>query len=206
MISGQTCSGGESGLGTELELRRRLSLATPADTVRGLAIYSVLDAVRADLGNEAVRHCLDQCEEKNHKGFFNYPVGEYLRLLYTGAWMLSERYGGFDDAVRRISGGIAPGFLGSVVGRAYLLLASEGPKQLINSLPLAFRAMASFGEISVQWTGPRSGLLIMKRDFILHLSHESGLTGLFRTLGFPGARVRGRRTGALDNEVEFSWG
>jgi uncharacterized protein (TIGR02265 family) len=205
MSGGQGSTRDDSGLGTEQELQRRLSLATPADTVRGMSFHNVVEAVREDLGEEAVAHCVAQCTEKHFKSFFFYPVSDYLRALYAAGWMLSDRHGGFDPAIRRISGGLAPGFLASVVGKAFLLLTTEGPRHLLNNLPVAFRATASFAEVSVKWVGPKHGLLITKRDFILHLAHEGGLHGLFRALGVQKVRVRGRQTGPLDNEVEFSW-
>jgi uncharacterized protein (TIGR02265 family) len=186
-------------------LQRRLALTTPADTVRGLSFHTVLEALRADLGEEAVEQCLAPRVEKVYRSFFSYPVSEYLHVLYTAAWMLSGKHGGFEDAVRRIGAGLAPGFLSSVVGRAYLLLAKEGPKQLISNMPVAFKATASFGESRVTWTGPKSGVFTSKKDFLLYLNHEGGMLGLFRALGLQGARVRGRQTGPLENEVEFSW-
>jgi uncharacterized protein (TIGR02265 family) len=91
------------------------------------------------------------------------------------------------------------------VGRAYLLLAKDGPKQLISNMPVAFKATASFGECRVTWTGPKSGLFATRKDFLLYLNHEGGLLGLFRALGLQGPRVRGRQTGPLETEVEFSW-
>src|SRR5262249_55157252 len=105
MSGGQTSPRKDSGLGTEQELRRRLSLATPADTVRGLSFLTLMDAVRLDLGEEALAQFLSKSQEKSYKSFFNYPVSEYLVLLYHGAWMLSEKHGGFDEAIRRIAGG-----------------------------------------------------------------------------------------------------
>ncbi|HYO70882.1 MAG TPA: TIGR02265 family protein [Archangium sp.] len=204
MSSNQTSAGEESGLGSEQELQRRLSLATPADSVRGLAMNTVLQAVREELGDAAVERCLEQCAEKSFRSFFFYPVSDYLRVLYTGAWMLSRTSGGFDNAVRRMKKGLAPGFLSSVVGKAFLL-SGIGPRQLIHNLPVAFRATASFGESEVRWTGPRSGLLLTKRDFLLYMNHEGGLQSLFRSLGVSSAWTRGRQTGPLENEVEFSW-
>ncbi|HYO55591.1 TIGR02265 family protein [Archangium sp.] len=204
MSSSQTSAGEESGLGSERELQRRLSLATPADTVRGFALNTVLQAVREELGDEAVERCLEPCSEKSFRSFYFYPVSDYLRVLYTGAWMLSSASGGFDNAVRHMRKGLAPGFLSSVVGKAFLL-SGIGPRQIINNLPMAFRATASFGESEVRWTGPRSGILLTKRDFLLYLNHEGGLQSLFRSLGLSGAWTRGRQTGPLDNEVEFSW-
>ena len=206
MIDGQTATSAESGLGTELELQRRLALATPVDTVRGMSFHTTLDVLRADLGEDAVARCLEPLNDKSYKSFFTYPVSEYLRLQYTAAWLLSEKQGGFDNAVRRMASGIAPGFLGSVVGKAFMLLAKEGPKQLLTNIPVAYRAASSFGEATVHWTGPRSGVLTTKRDFLLYLNHEGGLMGLFRTLGIHDGRVSGRQIGPLDNEVTFSWG
>jgi hypothetical protein len=37
------------------------------------------------------------------------------------------------------------------------------------------------------------------------MNHESGLMSLMQALRLSGAWVRGRQTGPLDNEVEFSW-
>ena len=204
MIDSQTSIGDESGLGSERELQRRLSLATPADTVRGLILNTVLQAIREDLGDAAVARCVEQCTEKSFQSFFTYPVSEYLRVLYTGAWMLSEKCGGFDNSIRRMVKELAPGFLSSVVGKAFLL-TGIGPRQIISNLPVAFRATASFGQCEVRWTGSRSGLLITRRDFLLYLSHEGGLQSLFQALGLSGAWARGRQTGPLDNEVEFAW-
>ncbi|QRO02008.1 TIGR02265 family protein [Archangium violaceum] len=205
MIGNQASCDEDSGLGTKEELQRRLSLATPTDTVRGFAINNTLGALRQDLGSEAVAHCLHQVEHKSFHSFFNYPVSDHLRVQYTTAWMLSERYGGFDAAVRRIARGLAPEFLSSVVGRAFLALTQQGPKQLIEHVPMAFRAVATFGEGTVRWTSPKSGVLTTKRDFLLYVSHEGGLMSLFRTLKIQGAWVRGRQVGPLANEVEFSW-
>lgn len=195
----------DSGLGTEQELLRRVALATPSDTVRGMSFHSALDAVREELGDEALKRCLDSSVDKSFKSFFNYPVQDYLRLLYGSAWELQAKFGTFDNAVRRISSGIAPSFMGSIVGRAFMLLTKEGPKQLISHMPVAFRAAASFGEITIQWKGPRQGVLHTRRDFLLPMNHEGGLLGLFRTLGLPGGQAQGRMVGPLDNEVEFSW-
>ena len=205
MMEGLGASERDSGLGSEQELQRRVALATPSDTIRGLSFHTLLDAVRLDLGDAALKRCLDSSVEKSFKSFYAYPVQDYLRLLYCAAGMLSDKHGGFDNAVRRISSGIAPSFLGSVVGRAFMLLTQQGPKHLISQMPVAFRAAANFGEISVQWTGPRSGVLHTRHDFLLPMNHEGGLLGMFRTLGLRGPRARGRLVGPLDNEVEFSW-
>lgn len=201
----QTSTREESGLGSEQELLRRLSLATPTDTVRGFAINNMLGVVQEELGAEAVARCLENCEEKEYTAFFNYPISNHLRVMYAAAWMLSERYGGFDNAVRRIARGFTPGFLASTVGKAFMVLSQQGARPLFNNIPMAHRAVASFGELHVTWTGARSGVLTTKRDFLLYMNHESGLMSLMHALRLPGASVHGRQTGPLENEVEFSW-
>jgi uncharacterized protein (TIGR02265 family) len=206
MIDEQRSTRAESGLGTELELKRRLALTTPVDTVRGMSFHTTLDVVRVELGAEALERCLEPLKEKSYKSFFTYPVSDYLQLQYAAGWLLGEKLGGFDNAIRRIGGGMAPGFLGSVVGKAFMMLTKEGPRQLLNNMPVAYRAASSFGEALVHWTGPRSGVLTTKRDFLLYMNHEGGLLGLFRTLGIQDGQVSGRQIGPLDNEVTFSWG
>jgi len=206
MMGSESSTWADSGLGTEQELLRRLALTTPADTVRGLSFHTALDAVRLDLGEAAAEQCLGNLSERHFRSFFHYPVSDYLRVLYSAGWLLSEHHGGFDNAMRRIAAGLAPGFLASTVGRAFLLLTKEGPRHLINNIPVAFRATASFGEISLQWKGPRHCVLHTRRDFLLYMSHEGGLLSLFRTLGLTGVRIQGRQVGPLDNEIEFSWG
>ncbi|HZH75897.1 MAG TPA: DUF2378 family protein, partial [Archangium sp.] len=203
--SQQTSTREESGLGSEQELLRRLSLATPADTVRGFAINNMLGVVREELGAEAMARCLEHCEEKEFTAFFNYPISHHLRVMYAAAWMLSERHDGFDNAIRRLSRGFTPGFLSSTVGRAFMVLSQQGARPLFNNIPMAHRAVASFGEIHVTWTGMRSGLLTSKRDFLLYMNHESALLGLMQVLRLSSPRVRGWQTGPLENEVEFSW-
>ncbi len=206
MMGGESLwSEGAFEMGSQEELHRRCSLARPTDTVRGFSFNSILGAVQEGLGPEAVAQCLAQHRDKSYVSLFNYPVRDYLQLLYSGAWLLSEKHGGFEQAVRRIAQGIAPSFFSSGLGRAFQMMTSGSPKQFITSMPLAFRSAASFGECHVAWTGPKSGVLTTRQDFLLYLNHEGGLVGLFQALKLPGAQVRGRQTGPLDNEVSFSW-
>jgi uncharacterized protein (TIGR02265 family) len=205
MSSEALWSQGALDMGSEEELRRRCSLALPTDTVRGFSLNTVLGAVQESLGPEGVARCLAHQRDKHFVSLFNYPVRDYLQVLYSGAWMLSEKHGGFEQAVRRIAQGIAPGFFASGLGKAFQMMTAGSPKQFISSMPLAFRSAASFGECRVTWTGPRSGVLTTRRDFLLYLNHEGGLVGLFHALKLPGAQVRGRQVGPLDNEVAFSW-
>ena len=192
-------------LGSEQELERRLALATPSDTMRGFFFNGALAAVH-ELGDEAVRRCLEAGGETSFTAFFRYPVTTYLRVIYTAAWLLQQTRGGFEAAMRHVGYMAAPPYLSSSVGRVLLMANQKNPKLLINSLPTAYRAAVSYGECSVRWTGPRSGLLLTKHDFMLHHIHQGALLALFDAMGTRNVRVSGNQVGELDNEIAFSWG
>ncbi len=194
-----------AGLDSQRELERRLSLVTPSDTMRGFFFNGALAAVR-NLGDAAVRRCLEAGGETSFTSFFRYPVTAYLRVIYTAARLLEERYQGFEAAMRHVGYMAAPPYLSSAVGKALLMMAQGSPKTLISSLPTAYRAAVSYGECEIIWTGARSGLLVTKHDFMLHLIHEGALLALFTALGTQGVRISGKQVGSLDNEITFSWG
>jgi uncharacterized protein (TIGR02265 family) len=100
----------------------------------------------------------------------------------------------------------APPFLSFGMGKALLMLAQGSPRMLLSSLPTAYGVAVSYGECAVKWMGPRSGLLVTKHDFMLHLIHEGALLALFEVLGTQGVQVSGKQVGTLDNEITFSWG
>jgi len=187
------------------ELERRLALATPSDTMRGFFFNGALAAVR-ELGDEAVKRCLEAGGEPSFTGFFRYPVTAYLRVIYTAAWQLQEARGGFEAAMRHVGYMAAPPYLSSAVGRALLMANQKNPRLLISSLPTAYRAAVSYGQCEIVWTGPQSGLLLTKHDFMPHLIHQGALLALFDAMGTPNVRVGGHQEGVLDNAVSFSWG
>lgn len=194
----------ERDFGSKQELERRLALAVPGHTMRGFFFNGALAAVRG-LGDDAVRRCLEAGGETSFTSFFNYPVTAYLRVIYTAAWLLQERHGGFEAAMRHVGYMAAPPFLSSALGKALLSVTQGNPRLLLNSLPTAYRAAVSYGECEVRWTGLRSGLLVTRHDFMLHLIHEGALRALFEVLGTQGVQVSGRQVGTLDNEIAFSW-
>ncbi|PTL83899.1 TIGR02265 family protein [Vitiosangium sp. GDMCC 1.1324] len=203
-MSGKALRQNVRDLGSAQELERRLALARPMDTMRGFFFNGALAAVRS-LGDEAEQHCLDAGGETGFTSFFRYPVTAYLRVIYTASWLLQEQHGGFEAAMRHVGSMAAPPFLSSALGKALLMVTQGNPRMLISNLPTAYRTAVSYGECSVQWTGPRSGLLITRHDFMLHLIHEGALLALFEVLGTRGVQVSGRQVGELDNEITFSW-
>ncbi|WNG39764.1 DUF2378 family protein [Archangium minus] len=186
------------------EFERRMALATPADTMCGFFFNGALAAVRS-LGDEAVKRCLEAGQETSFTSFFRYPATAYLRVTYTAANLLRVQHDSLENALRYVGCMVIPPFLSSAVGKTMLTLNQRNPRLLISSLPTAYRAGVSYGESSIKWTGPRSGLILTKHDFIHPLIHEGALLGLFEVMGMKGVWVSAKLVGALDNEIAFSW-
>ncbi|MBZ4419246.1 DUF2378 family protein [Myxococcus sp. RHSTA-1-4] len=200
-------SGPLSGLEPRVakDLEERLALATRDDTARGLFFNGVVGAVRSLGGDRAVERCLAASGEKKFTDFFNYPVASFLKLAYAAAQVMGPQYGGFDGALRRMGVQATTDFLSSAAGKTLLLLASDSPKRLLGNLHAGYRAAVSYGERGVSWTGDKSGIFTMKRDFMPPPYHEGTLLAVIEAVGGKGVEVHGRQTGPLDTEYTLSW-
>ncbi|RYZ35349.1 MAG: TIGR02265 family protein [Myxococcaceae bacterium] len=187
------------------DLEKRLALATPDDTARGMFFNGALNAVRILGGDAAVERCLASVTEKKFVDFFNYPVSGFLKLAFTGAQLMGPQLGGFDVMLRKMGTQATTDFLSSAAGKTLLLLAGDSPKRLVTNLPTGYRAAVSYGERSVDWSGDRTGRLIMKRDFMPPAYHEGVLQAVIEALGARGVQVQGKQTGPVDTEYALSW-
>lgn len=187
------------------ELEQRSLLATPQDSARGMFFNSMLESVRV-LGDEAA---LARCQEvlggQSFMAFFNYPMTQLLRL--TGAAMreLSGRYGGPENAARALGRKAAAEFLTSTVGNAVRMMSGRDIKLFLGSVQTIYRMGTSHGERKVEWLGPRSGLLTVRRNFMPVPYHEGVLEELFSRYGLKNVKVSGRQTAPLDSTYDFSW-
>jgi uncharacterized protein (TIGR02265 family) len=189
----------------EKDLQQRLSLLTPADTARGMFLNGIVEVVR-ELGNEAaVQQCLDVVGEKKFVDFFSYPSAKHVSMLYTAAALLSERYGGFDNALRAMGYQGTKNFLASTAGKLLLVLGQGNPKRLLNALPSAYAVSVSSLQAEVRWTGPNSAVFILRRDFIPLAYTEGSLKAVFETAKVRGFQVRSRQPEPLLGEYELSW-
>ena len=188
----------------EEDLTRRLALAGPLDMTRGMFPRSTLEAVRV-LGEEAVRRCEQASGEERLVEFLTYPVGAHLRMVFVAARLLEARCGGFDPALRELGLRAARCFLESAAGIALQLVGGGSVKGLVGHLPSAWRAWVSFGARSVLWTGPTSGRLTMRREFMPHPFQEGVLLGVLDKAHARGARVRGCQLSTLESDYEVSW-
>jgi uncharacterized protein (TIGR02265 family) len=187
------------------DLERRLSLATRADTVRGMFFLGALEAVRALEGEEGVRHCLEAGGEPRFVEFFNYPVSTYLRVNDVAARLLGPRCGGWEEAQRQLGRRAMEDMLKSAAGKALLLLSRGETRRLVGNLPSAYRAAVNYGERSVVWEGASRGRLLMLRDFLPCAFHEGVVLAALERMKARAVAVRGSRMGLLDAEYLVSW-
>lgn len=191
-------------LGTDEELKWRLSLLSPDDLMRGLFHNSLLELVRRLEGDEAVKQCLEVCGEARFLDFFNYAHPTYIKLLYASAWRLSDRFGGFERAIREIgyNGGLS--FYASAAGKVLILMAQGDPRRLLSNIPTGMQTASKHVELKVTLTGPRSGILV-KYDVLPRLHTEGGLQAMCEVAKVKGARVTSRPLSPTENEYEVTW-
>jgi uncharacterized protein (TIGR02265 family) len=185
--------------------QHRQNLASPGDTARGLFINGLLDAVRTLGGEELVKRCLDACGQDRFVATFSYPITLQMRIISVAMSTLEKRYGAPEGALRQLGRRSALDFMESTAGKMMMRLAGSDPKRLLASLPSAYRVSMSYGEHTLVWTGPRSGRLVMKREFMPHPVHAGVVATLLEAGGAREVRVWGRQTGPLDCECDFSW-
>jgi uncharacterized protein (TIGR02265 family) len=191
--------------GSEEELRWRLSLVFPTDHMRGIVFTGVLDVVRRVEGEAAAQHCLEGSGETQFLDFFDYPYEMFLRLLYRAGYLLSERCGGFDQALWWIGNEVTKAFYASsVAGRVLLLMAQGDPRRLLSNVPSSLQLLSRNRECKVILPGPKSGVLL-KHDLLPRAFIEGGLVATFDAAKVRGVKVRSRTLGPTENEYEFTW-
>ncbi|QRO00533.1 DUF2378 family protein [Archangium violaceum] len=199
-------TGSSHSLGSEEELRRRLTYVTPADTTRGIFLNSVLEVVR-QLGDEAtVRHCLDESGETRFVALFNYPVSTLLRMSYAGARRLSNDSRNFEEVMRQMGYLSARSFATTSMGQIMLRQILGQPRRLLENLPAAYRMTTNVGTCKVRWTGHTSAVILITRDILPYPYMEGSLQGTFEVTAIRGLTVRAHPLESLDTEYELSWG
>ncbi len=187
------------------DLERRLSLATPRDTVRGMFCLGTLEAVRSLAGEAAMRLCVEAGGEPRFVEFFNYPVSTYLRVNDAAARVLEPVCGGWEEAQRQLGRRATADMLHSAAGKALMMLSKGESRRLLGMLPSAYRSAVNYGERSVVWEGASRGRILMRRDFMPSAYHEGVLLAALERVNARSVSVRAWRMGLLDCEYLVCW-
>lgn len=190
----------------ERDFARRISLAAPSDTARGVFCIGLLKAMEDLGGAETARRCLEASGEKNFVELFNYPIATYLRMVSTAVQLLAAKYGDIEEALRRIGRRAAADFRESSAGRAMGVMHGRDARRLLDCLPVVYRVALSFGMYELAWVAPAHAHFSVKRTFIPYPFHEGVLLELIEKTNVPQLKVRGQQVAPLDSEYEISWG
>ena len=191
----------------EREVDLRLA-ELPADaTVLGLFFRSVLEAVEALRGPEAMEACREECEGAGEfVDFFAYPARDFLKVLRRAAWEMDGKTGGFEETLRIL------GYLGTAAllrgqaGRAVDLMLSGTPRRVVENLPTAYRVTTpAGGPLSVVWWGQTGARILFTRDALPRPYLEGSLEALLKKAGARGLRIHGRALGPLSSEYNVAW-
>jgi uncharacterized protein (TIGR02265 family) len=186
-------------------LEHLISLATPADTARGMFFNGLLDATRALGGDEARQKCLAAAGDRKFVDFRSYPVADLLKAIYTAMDVLGPKLGGRDAVLHRLGRRATEDFLHSTVGKTMVALAGNDPHRLLSAFPNACRAALSYGERSMERLGEKHVRMLARRDFLPMLYVEGSLTAVVERSAVPGVQVRGYRMSPLDVDYDISW-
>jgi uncharacterized protein (TIGR02265 family) len=76
---------------------------------------------------------------------------------------------------------------------------------MLESAPDIYRQMLGFGELSVKFTGPSQGRVVLRGDYLPAEFHEGALEHLLCSMGGRGVKVERQWVKGLDGEYAFSW-
>lgn len=187
------------------DLERRRKFVTPEHTVRGMFYRGMLESYR-ELGDEAlVRRSLAASGHERFVDFFSYSIHVQFELIRTALPTLAEHFGSGEAALRQVGRRSTSDFLGSVTGRAMLMMAHGRPRLMIDHMPAAYRVAVSFGEMKVVWAGPQQGSLLVDTSFLPAPVYAGMLQGVLEASRVQASQTTGRATGPLSIACEFSW-
>jgi uncharacterized protein (TIGR02265 family) len=193
----------------ESDYERRMALATPNDTARGLFFNGVLAAVVSFGGEPALKRCQallnDRRFERRFIDFSSYPVSDFLRMALAATQVLGAQLGGPEATQRRLGMQATRDFLHSMAGRTLLLLSGDSPKRVIGNLASGYRSAVSYGERTVTLLGDTGARVVVKRDFMLPLYNEGVLLAVLESVHAKRPQVRATPQGVLDCEYELAW-
>jgi uncharacterized protein (TIGR02265 family) len=196
---------GSLTLGSREDLEQRLSLVPPGDSARGLVFTTTLEMVREEAGEAALSRCIEAAEGASFIYVFNYPMRALLRLLYTAAWELSDRYEGFEQAMSHLGARTAPDFLESTMGRMLMAMAGMNVRRLVSGVPVAYPTIYAHGSCTLRWLGASSCQLLLQGNVLPPPFLEGGLLHVLRAARAPKLVVQVRRVALTENELTISW-
>lgn len=145
-----------------------MALATPQDTVKGALFRSIFGELERRIADHPkLPELKERFEKSAWREFSNFPVSEYLQLVYAGAELLESTVGGLDKALEVLGGAVCQNFLSSAVGKLAVTMGSgKDPIALLSYAPSVYAVSASYGKRTFVRRGANEGVLQIRRDFL----------------------------------------
>lgn len=188
------------------ELAQRIAICKPEDTVRGFIFKSVYGLVEQRAGSAGVDRILQQLRgAKMPVDFFSYPVGDFLRLLYTAVDVLEPQYPTVEDTFRACGASTVTGFFNSYVGNTLMKLIGMGePRRALSTVGTVYSTLVSYGTREFQDLGGNKGLITFRGDMQPVYFHEGSLAEVLRVL-CGGGKVTGKALALDQTEYLLEW-
>lgn len=188
------------------DLDARLRLAGAGHTVKGSLFRTVCLELQRLLPASAGRDALvDEHLKAPWQEFSNYPVAEYLKLVYGSAELLEARAGSYDDALSLLGFRVGDAFLKSVVGRLAVMMASgKTPLDILSYAPAVYAPTANYGKRTFVRLGPDRAVFQVREDFLPPQYH---LGAVRCGVGINGhaPNVELKPLGLMDCDVVVTW-
>jgi uncharacterized protein (TIGR02265 family) len=188
---------------------RYIPLPLPEDAVRGMFFTSLMNLVRKQAGESALKQCLqmlgDRRFERSFISFANYPAMDFLRVAHAAAVMLAPHLGGPENVARQLGMATVRDFTTSMAGKTLLSLSGPSPMRLLSNLPTGYRAAVNFGERKVTPKGDQAAVVTFRRDFFPLVHSEGVIQAVLEAAYAKHVHIRSRSLGPLDSEYEVSW-
>ena len=201
-----TASHPSLGPGSKYDLEQRLAALKPTDTTRGFLFGAALDLVKTQVGEDAVKRCLEAAGTAKFTAFFSYPVSTFLKLSYAAAHELSARSGAsFEASMQLLGARVAPSFLESTTGKMLMSLVGKEPKRLMDSMPTAYKTSWDHGTCSLAWTGPKNGRFTYSGNAVPAPYFAGSVQQILVAGQLKGTKVAPRQVSVMESQVDFSW-
>jgi uncharacterized protein (TIGR02265 family) len=186
------------------DLKRRLALAKPSDTSRGVAFNAIFEVIR-DHGNLALAKACDPAGTASRTEILSYPVSDFLKTAWAAADALEEEMGGWEAVFREFGRSTARHVLASTVGKTLATIAGRSPRQLLQNAPAGYWSSVSYGQRQVVFPSPTHAVFTFRGDF-MHPAYHAGILGAgVEILGATDVATEWRQTGVLDSIIEVAW-
>ena len=189
------------------ELRARIDMTRTSHMLRGSVFRALVNEVEKHLPLEDQRlmHIRKRYDKGALADLFNYPVSDWLEVLWDAADAVEPTYGNQVNALRAMGKAVADSFLSSVVGRlAQSIGANKKPMEMLFHAPAVYASGASYGKRTPIRLDERHGLLKIREDFAPADYHVGMLQ---QGLSINGHKIQCKAHvyGLCEYDIEVEW-